>query len=1006
MLLAQSYYFHHLDQQKGLSNTFNAHFSVDREGYFWTSSRDGLNRYDGQEVRVFRPTWKGQAIDPNITSKVFHSSDKQRWFTSNGALHALTADQDSVLSWRFRAGEKSYYYAFHLERDSFLWVSAHDSLFVVPVHSQRPDTVVARHALQGFQLYPWQDSTGQVIGIVHPLIQSGAGLECIRYLPEGKIARDTFFRSPADSPGIVTSFFYLHVENDTTFWLNSPLGLIRFNPLRPDQYEVYKHDSTLSRVSYRAITPWTDRYIWVGSTREGLLLFDKEQKVFVGQEKILHVEGQLMGPLRISNMLVDQFDNLWVSVFDYGLLHTNLRNAKFSGVIPPAFLQERTLNIKGIVSLSDGSYVLAAANQGAYRVRTGPLGQSEITPLNLPCLEGEPINFVYQDSEAHVWLVGRKHVYRWHPATNSCVRKVEVPSFAYEIAEVVNGQMLLLEINRLVLFPKDADLLRTDTVRTSWNQSGFLSSMLYDPVHQLGFLMSGENELIVFAPDYPFRVVSRHTNAGFVNAIHSTPGSDTVWIASSTGLFIYHTQTHRLQKQRLPDQALNRSFTGLMRDGRGTFWLPSYQGVFSYHPGSGTLRQFTLSDGLLSLQYEENTAIFDQDSALVLGSDQGMVRFDPLTVTLNPSVPIIHVQTIAANGEPLEQSPGTRIVLPYQKNNVAFQFAAIEYSAPAENTLQTYLLNQQQDTLSANQSFMVDYPNLREGTYQIHAYAANSDGVWTTDPHVMSFTIRPPWYRTWWARLLGVVLFLAVVYAIYRFRVQQIARREAFKRQEAEFRQKEAEYKQLVAETETAVLRLQMNPHFIFNTMNSINSYILRRDMEQANDYLNRFARLMRMILELSEHPFTSLDEEVELLELYLQAEAMRLRKELHYSFEVDEQLDPEDTLLPTMLLQPFVENAIWHGISPRQEAGHIRIGFRQNESQLICTVEDDGVGRAASAKTSSGHTSKALDITQKRLDMLAQQEGGEAHLTIDDLHHPDGTPAGTRVTVTLPLIA
>ncbi len=990
----QSLHFHHLNQEEGLSNTFNAHFSVDGDGYFWTSSRDGLNRYDGRSVKVFRPTINGTPLDPNITSKVYHASDGKRWFTSNNALHALSRDQESMESWQFKSAENSYYYAFYLERDSLLWVQAYDSLYIVPIHSNQPDTVKPITALSGFELFPWADERGKVKGIANPLIRRGSGLELLFVERAGPVSRDTFFTS---KPGVAesdTSLFYIYVENNRSLWMPGPIGLLHIDPYDPENWDLYSHDPSLSRFSYRDVVPFKSDLLSVASTRDGLFLFDMKKKEFVDQESILNIEGQFQDPQRFNSVEKDSKGNLWLSVFDYGILHASIDNAKFSGVLSPQQLKGVTLNIKRIIQLEDGRYIFAAANQGVFEVRK----DGQFYPLRIPCIGDSPINYLYQDSEGIVWFIARDRVIKWDPATRGCSIKALLSPYAYRITELDENHMLLLGIDRLVTFPKDGPIIQTDTFSGTWKSPDLLSSLFLDTVHQLGFMMTGDNTLSVFQPEFPFRTLSKHSNIGFANDIRVSPVDKSIWIASSTGLYRFDPANHTVVNETYNNEGLQKSFTSVVIDTTGTIWLTSYQGVFAYDPTTRDLRAFTESDGLLSLQHDDNTAFLDNDGFLVMASDRGIERINPYEYSLNTSLPTIHLQYAEGGGIPLDMSNEDHTIIPYHQNEITIHFAAIEFSDPDQNQFRTHLIRNRTDTISTGSNLTVEYPNLREGNYQLHAYAANSDNVWTQDPYIVPFTIRPPWYRTWWARTLDVLFFLALVYGIYRVRVRQIARREAFKR-------KEAEYKQLVAETETAVLRLQMNPHFLFNSMNSINAYILQRDVDKASEYLNHFARLMRRILELSEHPLITVDEEIELLEQYLTAEAMRMSQPMTYSFEIDPDLDPDEVLLPTMLLQPFVENAIWHGLSPKDGGGHITIGFRQKGQTLECSVEDNGVGRARTESKHKTHRSKALEITRKRLNVLAEQEQAKTELQILDLTHPDGSPAGTRVMVTLPVL-
>ncbi len=338
----------------------------------------------------------------------------------------------------------------------------------------------------------------------------------------------------------------------------------------------------------------------------------------------------------------------------------------------------------------------------------------------------------------------------------------------------------------------------------------------------------------------------------------------------------------------------------------------------------------------------------------------------------------------------------------FDDNTLSFNFVGMDYSDP-KNVQLAYKMEGIDDNwviLNKGDQGFARYSNLPPNQYVFKVKAANSDGVWSDGYRSISILIRPPWYQTVEAYILFGITGLLLLYGGYRIRVRQIRKEEAFKR-------KEAEYKQLVAETETAVLRLQMNPHFIFNSMNSISSYIAQKDIKTANDYLNRFANLMRKILKLAKHPFLSVGEEMELLEQYLETEAMRFEDKIHYQITTGPSLDPDEVIIPTMILQPFVENAIWHGLAGKEGRKQIHIQFKIEKEQLICIVEDNGIGRAAAQvkKKSNNHVSKAISITKERLKRLEEQEAAAASLTIQDLKDEQHTGIGTKVIIKLPLI-
>lgn len=236
------------------------------------------------------------------------------------------------------------------------------------------------------------------------------------------------------------------------------------------------------------------------------------------------------------------------------------------------------------------------------------------------------------------------------------------------------------------------------------------------------------------------------------------------------------------------------------------------------------------------------------------------------------------------------------------------------------------------------------------------------------------------------AVLVGLIL-LAIGY-IYK------------KRRDTRTEISEAKSRALIFETELKLLRTQMNPHFIFNSLNSIGDYILKYDPESAQDYLSKFGKLMRMLLENSSKDEISLQEDLEFLDLYLQIESRRQPHKFSYSIEVDDKLDVTNVLVPPMLLQPFVENCIWHAFPEKNKMGKIEISFKVEEDTLHCAIEDNGVGRSR-RQVSGTHQSMGSAITESRLRILNQRLGWPGRLQIIDKPFN----SGTQVEISLPLI-
>ncbi len=217
-----------------------------------------------------------------------------------------------------------------------------------------------------------------------------------------------------------------------------------------------------------------------------------------------------------------------------------------------------------------------------------------------------------------------------------------------------------------------------------------------------------------------------------------------------------------------------------------------------------------------------------------------------------------------------------------------------------------------------------------------------------------------------------------------------------------------SETRQQMAEVEMQALRAQMNPHFIFNCLNSINRYIVKSDQATASLYLTRFARLIRLILDNSNNKTVTLTSELEALQLYIEMESIRFEKKFSYEIRLEEELRPYNIQVPPMILQPYVENAIWHGLLHKETAGKLLIRVaQQGDSMLECIIEDNGIGRqkARELKSKSATTRKSLgmQLTEQRLQLLNRRSDASASVTIIDLYE-DGQPAGTRVRITIPV--
>jgi len=334
---------------------------------------------------------------------------------------------------------------------------------------------------------------------------------------------------------------------------------------------------------------------------------------------------------------------------------------------------------------------------------------------------------------------------------------------------------------------------------------------------------------------------------------------------------------------------------------------------------------------------------------------------------------------------------------PHQ-NNIKLSFVGISFKSNGQVKYKYKM-----DGIDAHWNYtnftVLQYPSLPPGQYTFHMSAINADGVESDHPLRLHFTIRPPFYFYWWFILLSIFLFIIVFSIFFSWRL------ELFKNKEEE----RIRMDKLMNDRELKALRAQMNPHFIFNCMNSIQNFIIKNEAIEAHQYLSKFSRLMRNVLENSQSATISLEQEMNTLTLYMELENLRFDHAFTFQLEVDDQLDIQFMGIPSMLIQPYVENAIWHGVMHKKEPGHICISFvLESELFLKCSIQDNGIGRAKSAELKSNHENRhkslGMIITRDRLSMMNLNKPDQWSLQIIDLYDDFGMANGTRVDMRIPI--
>lgn len=480
-----------------------------------------------------------------------------------------------------------------------------------------------------------------------------------------------------------------------------------------------------------------------------------------------------------------------------------------------------------------------------------------------------------------------------------------------------------------------------------------------------------------------------------------------IWMSDylGNGLIRYQYKTDSLTNFTKGDGLLSNFILNVVGNGRGTIWLVSRQGITAVNNISGQ-RKLNIPLPVIAnaeaSQYDpvNNELVFALSDRIVLRSLNNHERPDELKPVLDG---------ITINDKPyFVDSKNPVLRLPHNQNNLSVDFTAVDFSG---RRLFAYRLKgTDNDWKSGDQLRHAQYANLGPGKYSFLVKTQNEQGEWSEEHLLFTMTIRPPWWKSWWFITLFSLTATAIIIWWIRAREQNIKKTAAEKaKAEAllQHTQMQLAGQQLkMAEAEMNALRAQMNPHFIFNSLNSINNYIMKNDADNASGYLTKFSRLMRHILDNSRTNWVTLENELKALELYIELEAFRFDYTFSYTISTNPSINIYRALIPPMMIQPYVENAIWHGLMHQKKSGGLlQIDLTLEAENLVITVTDNGIGRdAAKAKKSrsaDSQKSHGMKITSERLDIMNKAYGINAQVLVEDLS-AGRTNTGTRVKILL----
>lgn len=933
----------------------------DSKGYIWFSTEGGVCKFDGTNIKVYSGN---EGLSEKACYGIYEHPKGKIWFiTSKNRVLLYDEKNDRMVESGFSKKLKSeidknplsQLYLIQAYNDSTLWLCAQLTTFKVNIYTNKVDIVT-----------PENDSIYTFINHQHNLLPlKFENRKSSQDLKKNEIQikiinSDTLYRKIKWKKDILPQWRCLTAKNakgECFIGWDNYLVKIKKN----NDCEVYTTINTILSI-------YVDKSnrLWVGTLKGGLLSFINSD---------LKNPIHSLGELSVTGTCEDYERGIWCSTLEKGIFY-----CRSKAIVCYS-------NINGLNKKLEFFNVIDTTLYG------------NIDGKNLICFSGNKITSYHLDIDG-----------------GYVIRDMIAYKKGYLIASYDGIAYAEEDFSKITFFRRTGskqkcgatDIIKDDKGRIFFIQNGTLFELLKDkeivvrvPVFKSGancFLEYGDSLLlgcrdglyIISIRDFNIR--KNETVTGSVVDIHKSKTNE-IWVTtkyngvflSADGRFTNISKQLKLNNSRLFD---------MCEDKDSTIWIAGSTGLIKIRNKSSVV--YNTNNGLPS---NEVYNVACADNKIYFNTAEGVCSFGMEDELKNTSSPYIYLDKIFVNDNTIPEKANHPLIFKYFENNLRFKFDALSF----KNYGNVHLLIKMKgfnDTLKYINGNELVYNNLNPGNYELTVYALNNDNLKSKKPVIIKFEILKPFWETAWFIISCIFLIVLLFFVIIRLITIRIKKKEKEKNR----------INNLIVEYQLTALQAQMNPHFIFNAINSIHSFILENETQAAYDYLAKFAKLVRMVLNNAKERTITLEKEIELLKIYVELEQMRFENKFDIEYIVDNEIDISKHELPPMLIQPYVENAIWHGLMPlnKTRKGKLKVEIKKTESYVIIVVEDNGIGRARSKeiRKSSEHTSLGMELTENRIRVMNSiSENGKAMIVVIDLQNENKEACGTRVEVYVPFL-
>jgi len=1036
---AQNFRITHYTTNDGLSQNYVYCILQDSKGFMWFGTRDGLNKFDGYTFTHYkhRP-FDEKSISHNIICYLLEDKDGMIWIaTGGGGLCRYDRFKNEFISLRHNSNNPqslsdNYLQCLYLDDSRKLWIGTLGgglSVLDIPAAEKkmRTNPRLPLDSIFTFINYRHDSSNTNSLGsdVVCGIVQDRLGNFLINtnsvldHFEPNEKKWTHYYWSPIGSPIKVVSNPEKIVHRSSVLnnflkdkkgdlWLGSGF-LLRFD------------SESRTFINYKKIIDgpifcedWSSNF-WSGLEK----LYVTPKKKLVGKNREM---DKLPKPIFTSNGLfsgcMDTFGSVWIGTVN-GVYKFDPSSSGFRHI--SRSIDENEHNEFDVRSLHEdlaGNIWLGTA-YNSLRIldrKSGLIASPVKGPiLSNPTSVEKVVNVIYQDSYGNYWIGTRAGVYFSQNRSHSIKRLFYGMKDANGSSIYWNIFSLLIDHHGRIWFGGikgyKSFLLKYNKVLNTVDST---ASPLNEVLQKSGtgiwkFLEDSKHRIWigttngVFLVDEPSEKITHffykaednsslsHDETWMIFEDHA----GNIWIGTmGGGLNLWHQQTGNFTHFTQDNGLAGNIVFGILEDEQSNLWISTNNGISKFNPDTKVFRNY-LTPEIRSIGQFNNACLKTKDGFMLFGGQNGIIYFHPDSIREDCSYAPIVITSFSILGKEIrnEINQGDEISIPYKDNYFSIEYAALDYRNSPKLQYAYKLEGVNNNWMNVGTQRFCSYSNLSPGDYLFRIKATNSDDVWNEKGIAILIHIVPPIYLTSWFKWsIGMLMLLLIVGLVY-WRMDFLHRKELNRRR--------------LIESELQALRLQMNPHFIFNSLNAIQNFVINSDAEKATEYLSKFARLMRMILENSKQQTIHLKDEIEFLHLYLEIESVRFEERFDYTIQVDPALSG-DFEIPSMLLQPYIENAIRHGLLHRTSMGKLTIILALVEDTIVASIIDNGIGRkkAMEIKERQGYSHKAfgMEITHDRLKILNSFRKKEMRLNVIDLYDETGEPNGTQIEISIPV--